>query len=346
MPSFKKATPEQAYLKVGWYGSQGSGKTLTNLMVGEWLLEQENKKQKPKTPFRMAYIDTERGTDFYTREVKERKIHPAAFDFDRIVTRSVYEAKDALADLRKDPGPYKVVVIDSMTHLWEAAKESYSGKRTTDGGVPITGWGSIKKPIKAIGEAGLNGEFHYMFAGREGLVFEKNEDSGEDEVTGYKMKADTEAAYEPHVLIQMYQFRTMKAGQEQFEIRAFFEKDRSGCLTGQTIKWPKADLLAPLYALLAGNQGTFTTADEASALDAKMAHEEKENKNANIDKEYTRIRSLIQKAENKEELKKAWGETKGKKMFLGHDRFDALSALTDGRLAELNQNAVTAEKEG
>lgn len=350
----KKAVPEQAYLKVGWYGSQSSGKTLTSLMVGEWLVEQENKKwlaDNPDTktdangnfpyPYRMAFIDTERGTDFYTREVNERKCHPAAFDFDRIVTRSVYEVRDLLAELRKDAGVYKVVIIDSMTHIWESAKEAWSGKVNSNGQLPYHAWGSIKKPIKQINENGLNGEFHFMFCGREGMVFEKDEVTGEDSMTGYKMKAETEQAYEPHVLIQMYQYRNMKT--DNWIIKAFFEKDRSGCMTGRTIEWPKADVLSPLYALLGGKQGTFSTVEDAASRDARSAYEEVEDKAAEVLATYEAIRKAIMNATNKKELEVAWNLTKGKKKLLG-ERFEALSALVDGRIAELQEERIAKAK--
>jgi hypothetical protein len=339
---FTKAVPEQAYLKVGWYGSQGSGKTLTSLMVGEWLLEQENKKlPKGKEPYRMAFIDTERGTDFYSIEVKDRKVHPAALEFDRKVTRSVYEVKDILLQMRKDPGPYRVLIIDSMTHIWEAAKESYTGKVNVNGQLPYYAWSSIKRPIKQLMEAGLNGEFHFMFCGREGMVFEKDEESGEESMTGYKMKAETETAYEPHILIQMYQYRNIKS--ENWVIKAFFEKDRSGALMGKTIAWPTGNVLEPAFDLLSGHQGTFTTADEASSSDARRAYEDKEKADVEADATFGAIRDAILKAKNKVELEAAWNLTKGKKKVLG-DRFEALSALTDGRIEEFTQTAIATTR--
>jgi hypothetical protein len=342
MATLKKATPEQAYLKVGWYGSQGSGKTLTSLLVGEWLIEQE-KKNNPGKDYRMAFVDTERGTDFYARDVKERKIHPKAFDFDRIVTRSVYEVKELLLDMKNDAdNKYKVVIIDSMTHLWEAAKGSWTGKKNDNDQPPYYAWASIKKPVKAIMDFGLNAELHYMFCGREGMVFEKDEDSGEDQMTGYKMKAESESAYEPHVLIQMYQYRNMKS--ENWSIRAFFEKDRSGCLTGKTIEWPKGDLLAPLFALLAGKQGTFTSTEDSSSIDARKAYEEKEEKEATAASTYDHLRNNIAEAKTKRDLKTAWGLVKGHKTLLGVDRFDALSALTDARIAALTQEHAATER--
>ena len=80
---FKKADPQQKFLKMGIYGPPGSGKTFTTLQYAERLAEVSGK--------RVAFVDTERGTDFYVHKNKARKVHPEAFDFDAIYTRSLAE---------------------------------------------------------------------------------------------------------------------------------------------------------------------------------------------------------------------------------------------------------------
>jgi hypothetical protein len=335
----KKAAPEQAYLKLAFYGNQGSGKTFTALLLAEWLNKQDNLKNN--TNKRVAFIDTERGTDFYSLEVPERKVHPVAFDFDRSVTRSIHDVKDFVIATKNDASEYNVIVIDSVTHLWEACKEAWSGGLTSAGTFPKQAWGPIKKPWKAMVEAGLNGEFHFIYCGREGLVFEKDEETGEDSMTGYKIKGEGEAGYEPHVLVQMYQYRNMKT--DNWIIKAFFEKDRSGVLMGKTIPWPTGETFAPLYALLAGKQGTFTSTDDSAAHDAKAAQNELEQKAQESMASYEAIRGAVLRATNKAELKAAWELTKGKKKLLG-ERFEALSALVDGRLEELSRGGAAAAK--
>src|SRR5262245_43938756 len=121
---FTKATSVQAYFKAALYSKQGRGKTLTSLLWAEGLAARDRK--------RIAYIDTELGTDFYTKDIPERKVHPKAFDFDRLVTRSIMETVDAIESL--DTNEHSVVVIDSITHLWEAAQAAYTGSRMSNGG--------------------------------------------------------------------------------------------------------------------------------------------------------------------------------------------------------------------
>ena len=73
---FKKADPQQKFLKMGVYGPPGSGKTFTTLQYAEKLAEVTGK--------RIAFVDTERGTDFYVHKNKARAVHPEAFDFDSV----------------------------------------------------------------------------------------------------------------------------------------------------------------------------------------------------------------------------------------------------------------------
>jgi KaiC/GvpD/RAD55 family RecA-like ATPase len=120
---FQKAKSEQAYFKAALYGKAGTGKTLTSLLWAEGLAARDKK--------RVAYIDTERGTEFYAMDIAQRKVHPKAFDFDRLITRSIMETVEAVESI--DPAEHSVVVIDSITHLWEAARAAYTGKLMSNG---------------------------------------------------------------------------------------------------------------------------------------------------------------------------------------------------------------------
>lgn len=278
MAGFRKAKAEQAALKVGMYGNPGTGKTLTALMCLEGLANRSNK--------RYAYVDTERGTDFYCQKVADRKVHPEAFDFDCLYTRSITEVLAAVKSL--DPNEYCGVCIDSITHIWEAAKLAYTGKLTKVGTLPFHAWGKIKAPYKELISFLLSSPLHVFFCGRQGNVFEEDEETGEMKKVGEKMKAEGETAYEPHILIHMEVDRT-KSGEGV--IRAFAEKDRTGILAGKVFVNPSFEtLIAPLIPLLGDKQATIQSDDEVGSKDAEAldeAERSKSTKSAEILRQFT-----------------------------------------------------------
>jgi hypothetical protein len=318
MGKFTKAEARQAKLKVGAYGEQGSGKTLTALLFAEWLAEKEGR--------RVAYIDTERGTDFYATAIKERPVHPAAFDFDALYTRSLLDAVESIKGL--DPKVHGVVVIDSITHLWDAAKASFTGKLTSKGGIPIQAWGEIKKPYKELMKLFIDGDFHAIVCGREGVMMEETAD-GDARVVGKRMKAEGETPYEPHILLRFHPKRTDDGG---YLTSAFCEKDRSGILTGRTFDNPTPAILEPIYKYLSGgHQPTLGSAEEAGEKDGAAAEVERLAL-------YEQIREAISRANDGASLRAAWELTKGKKTRLG-EQMEALEALKDARKRELMEAA-------
>lgn len=321
---FQKAKSEQAFFKAGLYGKAGTGKTLTSLLWAEGLALREKK--------RIAYIDTERGTEFYAINIAERKVHPAAFDFDRLITRSIMETVEAIESI--DPKEYGVVVIDSITHLWEAARAAYTGKLTSQGGIPINAWGGVKKPYKRLMSLFLDGNFHGIICGREGVVMEEDED-GETKVTGTKMKSEGETPHEPHILGRMRPDRDEAGG---YIVKVFFEKDRSGILSGRTLEWPNYKTIEPVIAYLSGdNQGKLGTPEENAETDAAAMEREKEQQASERQSLHSQIKSAIQAAQNIEALKTAWSLTKGKKAALGEELWSALETIKDTRKTELMQ---------
>lgn len=255
--AFKKAKAEQAYLKIGIYGPPGSGKTFTTLLCAEGLAAKAKK--------RVAFVDTERGTDFYAQTIKDRAVHPDAFDFDAIYTRSI---TDVLTDIKGlDCAQYGVVVIDSVTHLWESTKQAYAGKMTRAGTIPFTAWGTIKKPYKELMTLLLNMPAHVFILGRQGNEFDEDETTGELKKVGVKMKAEGETPYEPHILLCMEAVR----GKDDVHVPTVtVDKDRTGILAGKTFRNPTyEDLIAPLTGYLGETQAKMATEEEVGQKDAE-----------------------------------------------------------------------------
>ena len=258
MAGFRKAKAEQAAIKMGIYGPPGSGKTFTTLLLAEGLAKASGK--------RIAYVDTERGTDFYCKAAP-RPVHPEPFDFDALYTKSITEIMSSVRSL--SPDEYGVIVIDSITHVWESCIAAYNGGKTSAGTIPMHAWGRIKKPYKDLMSFLLSSPMHVVMCGRQGVEYATNEDTDELKAVGYKMKAEGETPYEPHILIRMEAIKP-KRSNELATIVAYAEKDRTGVLAGRSIIAPDYDsLCAPLLQLLGGTQAHIATTDENAAKDSE-----------------------------------------------------------------------------
>ena len=323
MAGFRKAKAEQAALKMGIYGPSGSGKTFTALLLAEGLAKVTGK--------RIAFVDTERGTDFYCKDVPARKIHPKAFDFDALYTKSITEVLDAIKSLNAKE--YGIIIIDSITHIWEAARAAYTGKETKAGTIPFHAWGKIKKPYKELINLLLSSEMHVMFCGRQGNEFEEDEESGELKKTGVKMKAEGETPYEPHILLRMEGIKNHKT--REVIITAFAEKDRTGVLAGQTIAWPTFDnIVKPLLSLLGGKQAHIASDEETSVKDSERLSEDDTKRIQHSADLLKRFKARMAVCDTKEDLK-----------IIGKELTPELKKqFTTNDVAELREAYLEAEK--
>jgi hypothetical protein len=268
MSGFRKAKAEQAALKLGIYGPPGSGKTFTSLLIAEGIAKLTGK--------RVALVDTEHGSDFYCQKVPTRQVHPEAFDFDALYTRSIMDTIKAVRDL--DEKEYGIVVIDSITHLWQAAIEAYGGRQTSAGTIPMHAWGKIKKPYKELMSFLLSTPMHVIICGRQGVEYATDEETEELKAVGVKMKAEGETAYEPHILIRMEGIKPKKTN-EVAMIVAYAEKDRTGVLAGRSFINPTYETLCkPLLPLLGATQAQIDTLDQAAIKDADQIAEDDANR--------------------------------------------------------------------
>lgn len=322
---FKKAHPSVRFWKQAGYGKAGTGKTLTTLIWAEELAKRMEK--------RIAFIDTEAGSNFYAMKIPERKIHPEPFDFDRLETKSIMEALAAVQSI--NPNEHGVVVIDTMTQMWSATKESYTGKRTSKGDIPMYGWGELKKPYLSLMSMLMDGEYHFIINGREGIVIDQDED-GDPIVVGSKMKAEGETPHEPNVLARFF---TEFDADGTHLIKVFFEKDRSGILTGKTFTNPTFEVIEPVLRYLNNDsQVKLGTPEEVADRDREMRERAELAKQKDLKIMYDQIENALTQARSLKELEMAWGLTTGKKTKLGN-MFDMLMATKELRKQQLTSLA-------
>lgn len=317
MTGFKKAEPQQARLKVSLYGPPGSGKTFTSLLLAEGLANARGKK--------IAFVDTERGTDWYAQEVPGRKVHPEAFAFDALYTRSLKEVRDAITTL--DPEEYGVIVIDSISHLWDAAIEAYEGQKTAADTIPMHAWGAIKKPYKQLLNYLIASPFDVFILGRQKNVFE--DDGGSLKKVGVAMRAEGETSHEPHICCRM-ESKQDEQDTTRSTVLMYVEKDRTGILQGQTIANPAFGTIEVLLPFLGDKQAPAEDEEERKAKDAELLAENEEkarNKESKSAELMTEFHARLAGSDDLAALGQVAAELKKKRRYLTEPHRNALRVL-------------------
>lgn len=316
--SFNKASAKQNTLNLLLYGHSKAGKTLTSLLFAEGLAAHTGK--------RIAYVDTEYdtgGTDFYTMKIAERRVHPEPFDFDRLETRSLSKVISELHNL--DPEEYGVVVVDSITHLWEAAKDSYSGAEER---IPMAAWSKIKAPFKGdFLKWMIASPFHFICCSRQRDTYEGFEKTG----VGPKSEGETE--YEFPIVLRMLAAKDPK-DTTSIVNTAFCEGDRIGVLGGRRFPNPTFDVIKPLLPLLGSESHVPEDDDERQAADRAMVADKATEKDRKASELYDEFETQILAATTPEELATAAAGIKKKKTALG-DRRENLLHLYNRKLETL-----------
>lgn len=303
---FAKAEPKQARVKIGMYGPPGSGKTMTALLWAEGIAEFRGK--------RIAFVDTERGTDFYAQTIPDREVHPDAFDFDALYTRSLSETLDCVLNL--DPNEHGVIVIDSITHMWDAAVQAYEGKLTANETIPINAWGTIKRPYKALVKFLMDCPMDVIIIGRQKTIFKTV--NGQMEYAGVGMRAEGETQFEPHINLRLENV-VSKSDSTKSMSMVYVEKDRSGIL-GKTLRNSTFADVAPLLKYLGAEQGS-TELDEEERLakdgelfdQAKAADDKKLAKSAEL---FSELHSKLSVCTTMDELAQVGATIKKQKRYL------------------------------
>jgi hypothetical protein len=315
---FRKKEAKKGAMKVAIYGRAGSGKTLTSLLIGEGLAAASGG--------RIAYVDTEAGTDYYAAPSTGRRVHPEAFDFDALEGVNGEAPRSASYILRElqrlDPKQHSVIVLDSVTHIWQNAQDSYSGKKGPNGQIPMHAWGKIKAPYKALVNWLLNCPQHVIIVGREGDVYE-DDGTGTVSHAGHKMKAEGETAYEPDFLIRMAPTRRKDGSQV---VTAHVEKDRSGVLEPVQYEPTFATLAAPVLPMLGVEHRQVQDSESAATETADDLARDEAAREAEAQRVYEDLDREIRRASASEVDKIAKKITPKIKKLIGTERTAALRA--------------------
>src|SRR5688572_1687257 len=236
----KKATNKMAFAKVGLYGTAGSGKTRTASEIAIGL----HKAIGSKKP--IAAFDTEPAFSFVLPLFQSAGIELLVADESRAL-------KDLMTFMDEAEAACDIVIIDSITHVWRDAQESFLAKinegRARQNKRPLASlefqhWRPIKAAWADFTDRFLSSKLHVIVCGRAGSIYEyqdKDDGSGKKELitTGTRMATEKELGYEPSLLIEMI------ADRDNGKIVnvALIQKDRTDTINGQEIPYPNFEKL-------------------------------------------------------------------------------------------------------
>jgi hypothetical protein len=309
------------------YGPQGSGKTYTALLFAEGLA----KKRKG----RIALVDTERGSDFYAAP-RPSGAHPGAFDFDAIYTSSLSGVLDAVKKL--DPKQHTVVVIDSISAIWDAAIEAYEGKLTGAETIPMQAWGKIKAPYKALIRSLMSAPVDVIICGRQKNEF--TSEGGELRKIGVTMKAEGETPYEPHICVRMECRRSVKDSARS-DYLLYAEKDRSSVLAGRTIANPDYSTIEPILSLMGDEQAPVEDDQDRMEADSELLMEQERKRSDRREESaamLSQFSAALLGAQNLEELNVVAANIKKAKRKLMPDHVASLQEIYKERRYTLVNN--------
>lgn len=225
MSLLKPASNQTAYLKAGILGFQGSGKTFTASRMAAGLAKLN---KNPK----VAFFDTEKGSDFFVDYFKEQGIQ-----FDVAKSRTFV---DLIAFMKEvEAGGYDVAIIDSISHVWTDLTTSYEKRLKRSNGLLFQDWGKVKTEWRGFTDLFINSKIHVIVLGRAGFDYNFSEDeSGKKELikTGTKMKAEGEFGYESDLLLEME--RITVPNKKGYTNRCTVLKDRTDTMNGKVIDFP------------------------------------------------------------------------------------------------------------
>jgi hypothetical protein len=226
------------YLKMGMFGTEGSGKTFSMALVAIGL-HRRVKSQKP-----IVMWDSEGGSDY---------LHPlfaaAGIKFMAKKARSLLELGRAIPEAQSVSD---ILLIDSLTHPYQELLTAYRKKKKGGGYfIDMRDWGPIKDEWKErFAFKYVQSPLHIIWCARSKNLFEDvldqeatERNNGQEKfksvATGTGAKSETESAYEPSLLCEMEKVYASKQRKKSgaYKIRMLVHKDRTNFVMGRSFEY-------------------------------------------------------------------------------------------------------------
>lgn len=245
---FTELENDRPFLKLALEGFAGDGKTFTAVKIAIGV----HKLIKSTKP--IALFDTEKALKALKAEFDREGIKPVINASERslaAVNKAITWCEEGNAD---------ILIIDSITHVWEEFLKAYLnrpdkyGKEIRRNRLEFQDWGVIKPQWKEqFSTPFVLAKCHIIFTGRAGYEYtdEKNED-GKREIfkSGIKMKAENETAFEPDILVLMQKQQELLQDKPRIWRQALIVKDRTNTIDGKSFENPTFDDFFPAVKIL------------------------------------------------------------------------------------------------
>lgn len=265
-------------------GFAGDGKTYTSVEVAIGI----HKLIASRKP--IALFDT------------EKALKALKWRFDEVgIEALVNDENRSLAALNQairwcEEGNADILIIDSITHVWEEYLRAYMEEKKRNR-LEFQDWGIIKPKWKQeFSTPFVMAKCHIIFTGRAGYEYEteiiKEEgkrDRKEIHKSGIKMKAENETAFEPDLLVLMEKKQDIITDKKRIWREATIIKDRTTQIDGKTFENPTFENFFPAVKVLL--DGVLR---EAHGVNIPDTFEEFESKFSEIAKERDRIKAEIE----------------------------------------------------
>ena len=231
---FKPVTIEQVGAKVGIFARQGAGKTTTGALIAIGL----SKTFHNGAPVWM--LDTENGSDYLEPVFKTEGVELIVGK-----SRAFVDMRQGLREATSSKAC--VYFVDSYTHPWGELTASFKAKSKRKK-LEFHHMDELKGIWREWTDQMLASDLHVLLAGRLGFEWgeEENEDTGRRDLIklGTKMKGETEAGYEPSLLIEMEALQDAETRLKKTRMKrgtivhhAYVLKDRWRILNGRTFQF-------------------------------------------------------------------------------------------------------------
>lgn len=240
MTLLQKAKVEQAAAKVGIFGRQGSGKTTTSALVAIGLSKTYHKGAP------VAFLDTENGSDYLVPIFETEGVELLV-----VKSRAFQDMRAALTEAEKaDCCAY---LVDSYSHPWQELTNTFKEKSRRKK-LEFHHMDALKTLWRGWTDQMLNSSLHVILSGRLGFEWGEEEDEGERKLVklGTKMKSESEAGYEPSLLIEIEALQDADTRLKQTRTKkgsivhhAYVLKDRWRALNGRTFQFKDINVYKP-----------------------------------------------------------------------------------------------------